>query len=389
MHWSLPKPVCAVLALLLVAACQTPPPALQPNLPAGQTLVRDGLGASGNLLVTVDDAAAGCRAPKLWHSAGADWHEAARGPAVVGAGCPAATALLAADDRTLAVYDFSAGKAVVLDLLGNGFAPAGVASITPPAGFPFPAPGPNLAFSGDGKLLLLGSLNRACRRTPAGGRACGTAELFERRQEHWIPTASFLPTPERDGRIRYGQAVALTPAGDLALVGGTGEPGLSGALWVYALSGTEPRLVQILGPPKLQGGFANDLSLAADGSWLAVGAEQSVFLYERIGEGFVYRRTLMPPDLDAGQFGETVALSADGRRLLVGAPRTACAAGDRCGRAYLFERDLYWELAQRLHAAEPTADANFSHHLALSADGRVAAIQGNGLQVVSLGPPDR
>ena len=62
--------------------------------------------------------------------------------------------------------------------------------------------------------------------------------------------------------------------------------------------------------PSCRAEFANDLSLAADGSWLAVGAEQSVFLYERVGEGFVYRRTLMPPDLDAGQFGETVALSA-------------------------------------------------------------------------------
>ena len=184
MRRSLPKVACAALALLLVAACQTTPPAPQPKLPAGQTLVRDGLGANGDLLVAVDDAAADCRAPRLWRPAGADWQEAARGPAIVGAGCPAVTAVLAADDRTLAVYDYSAGKAVVLDLLGDSFAPAGAASITPPAGFPFPAPGPNLAFSGNGGLLLLGSLNRACRRTPAGGRACGTAELFERRQDH-------------------------------------------------------------------------------------------------------------------------------------------------------------------------------------------------------------
>lgn len=292
--------------------------------------------------------------------------------------------MLAPDARTLAVYDFSAGRAEVQSLVEGQFMPAGTASLTATPGFPFPAPGPNLAFSADARMLLLGSLNRACRRPTPNVRACGTAELFVRRGDGWIGAAAFQPLPERDGRIRFGQAVALSPTGDLALVGGTGEPGRSGALWVYALDGDEPRLVQILSPPKPEGGFANDLSLAADGSWLAVGGEQAVYLYERNGKNFSYRKKLTPPDLAAGHFGETVALSADGGRLLVGAPRTACTAGERCGIAYLFERDRYWQPTRTIRPDKPTPDANFSHHLALSPDGKRAALQGAAVHVIVL-----
>lgn len=378
------QPRWAVLACLLLAACQAPVPAVtQRDLPGAQTLARDGLGAHGQLLA-IDASPGACRAPIAWQRAGADWREAVRGPALPGGDCPTVTALLAHDGRTLAIYDYGAGRAGLLELATGRFVPAGTAALSATAGFPFPAPGPNLAFSGDGRQLLLGSLNRACRQPVPGSRACGMAELFARRDEQWQRIASFVPPPERDGRIRYGQAVALAPLADLALVGGTGEPGRSGALWVYALGGGEPRLVQILAPPKPQGGFANDLSLSADGSWLAVGAEQSVFLYQRVGEGFAFRRLLTPPELTAGHFGETVALSADGGRLLVGAPRTACAEGERCGIAYLYERTPYWRVARTLRASRPAPDANFGHHLALSPDGRTAAIQGAELHVIAL-----
>jgi hypothetical protein len=93
---------------------------------------------------------------------------------------------------------------------------------------------------------------------------------------------------------------------------------------------------------------------------------------------------LVPPDLTAGYFGETVALSRDGRRLLVGAPRTDCPEGPRCGLVYLFERDRFWRLARTIRSATSTADANFGHHLALSADGRHAAAQGAVLHVFAL-----
>jgi hypothetical protein len=383
-----------VLVALLSGACQAPVPApRQADIPGGRTLARDGLGPDGGLVVATDDEAEECHAPEAWRRGSDAWREVARGPAALaGARCPPITARLAADGRTLAVHDYSAGRAQVLDVTAAGINPAGTASIAAEAGFAFPPPGPNLAFSGDAGKLLLGSVNRGCRAWPAGGggRACGLAELFERREGGaWERVATFLPVPERDGLIRFGQSVALAPDGGLALVGGTGEPGRSGALWVYAVEPGEPRLVQILAPRgRREGWFANDLALSGGGSWLAVGGEQSVHLYERFGDGFAFRKLLAAPDAAAGHFGETVALSRDGRRLLVGAPRTACDEGERCGAVYLFERDRLWRLARTLRPATGAADANFGHHLAISADGDRAAAQGRALHVFTLDSGD-
>ena len=146
-----------------------------------------------------------------------------------------------------------------------------------------------------------------------------------------------------------------------------------------------PQPVQDLTLAEPEPGFANALSWSADGSWLAVGGEQSVHLFQRQGDGFALRKTLGPPiGSSAGYFGETVALSGDGRRLLVGAPRTNCPEGDRCGVAYLFERDGDWALARTIRPATNAADANFGHHLAISSDGRHLAVQGAIIHVFQL-----
>ena len=96
------------------------------------------------------------------------------------------------------------------------------------------------------------------------------------------------------------------------------------------------------------------------------------------------RTVLTPPDLAAGYFGETVSISDDGRRLLVGAPRTDCPEGDRCGVAYLYERDQFWQLARTLVPGNRAEDANFGHHLALSPDGGSAAVQGAAIHLFKL-----
>ena len=144
-----------------------------------------------------------------------------------------------------------------------------------PGGIRFPAARPQRRAGGGwpeaparlGQSRLSGS-----RRT----RVCGSAELFERRDGGWRSVATLLPPADEDGLTRFGQSVAMTSDGSLALVGGTGEPGLAGALWVYALGQGAPRLLQRLSADAPEASFANDLALSSDGAWLAVGGEQSV-----------------------------------------------------------------------------------------------------------------
>ena len=374
-----------LLVSLALAGCQAPSQRMgEADIPAGRTLATDGIGNGGEIVFATADEAADCRAPQVWRRAGADWREGPAGAPLATTPCPTVTARAAADGRTLAVYDYSAARAELYRLKGDGFVAAGSAAITAPIGSRFPPPGPSVALSADGSRVLLGSINRNCRTPSAGERYCGVAELFERRGGGWERIATLLPPEDRDGTIRFGQSVALSADGSVALAGGTGEPGFPGALWVYPISGAEPVPTQDLSDPDDRPGFANALSWSADGSWLVVGGEQNVHLFQRQGNGFTLQKTLLPPDSSAGYFGETVALSGDGRRLLVGAPRTDCAEGDRCGVAYLFDRGKSWGLERTIKPATNVGDANFGHHLAISRDGRYLAVQGAIIHVFTL-----
>jgi hypothetical protein len=378
--------LAATLAPLLLLACQTPaPPLPEADIPAGRTLVRDGLAAGGTALVALDDEPARCRAPEFWRLEAGAWREQGRGEPLDAASCPAVSARLAPDGRTLAIYDYGAGTATLLSLAGGRPAATGRAGFPGSPGYGSPPPGPNLAFAARTGRLLLGGVNRDCRTLPEGRVVCGVALLLERRGGRWEELARLRPPADEDGQVRFGQAVALGPDGGLALAGGTGEPGRSGALWLFALAESGPQVLQKLVPSRHDAWFANDVALAGDGSWLAVGGEQAVYLFERVSEGFAFRKRLGPPDLDAGHFGETVAISADGARLAVGAPRSTCAEGERCGVVYIYDRDrTFWDLARTLRPATNRVDANFGHHLALSPDGSHLAAQGVVLHVFTL-----
>ena len=84
-------------------------------------------------------------------------------------------------------------------------------------------------------------------------------------------------------------------------------------------------------------------------------------------------------------FGRSVALSGDGRTALVGTANAAClAGGDDCGAAYVFIRDKggAWVEQQKLTASDAAPFSNFGHSVALSADGKTTLIGAPGA-----GPP--
>src|SRR3954471_24577738 len=269
------RPSAALLGLLLLGGCASlgpgPRPGTERDIPAGRTLVRSGLAAPGTVVAVSDDPAT-CRAPEAWKVGASDMRLGASGPPWEASTCPLVTAQLAPDGSTLAIYDFSEGKVRLFDLAEDGFVPAGTATISTPAVFGFPPPGRNVALAAGGQKLLLGAINHGGRISDAI-RVCGSAELFERHEGGWQSVATLLPPADEDGLTRFGQSVALSSDGSLALVGGTGEPGLSGALWVYALGQRAPRLLQRLSAEAAENGFANDLALSSDGTWLAVGGE--------------------------------------------------------------------------------------------------------------------
>lgn len=151
--------------------------------------------------------------------------------------------------------------------------------------------------------------------------------------------------------------------------------------------------------PVANGLFGNKVVLSADGSTLAVGADQDqqsiddsgafdtgvVYVFNRTRAGVwspqLQRLTSTNPDPsdDAGFGLNALSLSSDGSTLAVGAADSTDAT--RAGAVYLFDRSKGgdWGQPQRLTAPTPQANERFgSSAVSLSADGRILAVGATG-----------
>jgi len=168
----------------------------------------------------------------------------------------------------------------------------------------------------------------------------------------------------------------------------------SGAVYVFARGASGWALQAYL---KASNSDANDqfgfaLALSADGSTLAIGADGegsnatgldgnqadnsalasgAVYLFARQGGTWSQSDYVKASDAAAGdRFGRSVALSADGRRLAVGALNQGNG-----GAAYVFERNATgWVQTDVLKASNEDLNDWFGHALALSADGATLAV---------------
>jgi len=159
--------------------------------------------------------------------------------------------------------------------------------------------------------------------------------------------------------------------------------------------------------------FGRQVAASADGSTIAVSAEGedsnatgmdgdqannsapnsgAVYVYRRSGRSWAQEAYLKPPDVQAGgRFGagspyrlRTLELSANGSRLLIGAPASAVSGLANAGRAYVFERDSasHWSIGLELRAPVAAANDYFGYSVDLTSDG-------NMLKVNSLLPIDQ
>ncbi|MGL4577013.1 MAG: FG-GAP repeat protein, partial [Burkholderiaceae bacterium] len=223
----------------------------------------------------------------------------------------------------------------------------------------------------------------------------------------------------------FGSKVALSSDGNTLAVGAHGEDsnatGIggdqfnntafeSGAVYVFTRSGanwSQQAYIKASNTDTYDR-FGTDIALSADGSTLAVGAPEedssatgvdgdqannlsinrgAVYVFFRTGASWAqqaYAKASNKGSLMA--FGYSVALSADGSTLAVGAyDEDSNATGinsspgnntaPSSGAAYLFTRTaVTWSHQAYIKASSVNADAYFGLHVALSADGNTLAV---------------
>jgi hypothetical protein len=182
--------------------------------------------------------------------------------------------------------------------------------------------GSSVALSESGNTALIGA------RMDDGG--VGAVWAFTRSGGSWSRQGPKLTGGEESGEGRFGSSIALSAFGGTALIGGRGDDGDTGAAWVFTRSGATwaqqgPKLTG--GEESGEGEFGASVSLSANGEVAAVGAPLdskigAAWMFTRSGGSWSQEGTKLPsPEPGAPQrFGTGLALSGDGRTLLVGGP---------------------------------------------------------------------
>lgn len=271
--------------------------------------------------------------------------------------------------------------------------------------------------SDDGNSLAVGAVNESGSSPNVNGPKnddttfAGAVYVFTRDQDTWTEEA-YIKSPNPNTMDRFGEALAFSADGSVLAVGARLEDGSAsgvggvdddttqdaGAVYVYEKSGgvwSDATYIKSQAPA--QGDtFGASVALSGDGTVLAIGANNAngaalasgaVYVHKKSG-GVWGEGTLVEPGIagNADQFGSSVALTADGGYLAVGAPGESSDAtlvgGDaendlavRSGAVYLFALGgAGWKQTAYVKATNTGSEDSFGQEVALSADGVTLAV---------------
>jgi hypothetical protein len=188
--------------------------------------------------------------------------------------------------------------------------------------------GGSIALSGDGNTAIVGGLN--------DNNGVGAAWVFTRSNGVWTQQGKLVGSGVAGTVAGQGISVALSGDGNTAVVGGNRDNNGAGAVWVFTRSGGQwtQQGGKLVGTgavgTQVNQGFA--VGLSADGNLAIVGGPNdngggnateigAAWLFARSGGVWSQLQKLVSNEFFSGAlFGRSVALSADGRTAIVGAP---------------------------------------------------------------------
>ena len=238
--------------------------------------------------------------------------------------------------------------------------------------------GTSVALSGDGDTALIGG--------PADDEGTGAAWVFARSGSTWAQQGPKLTGAGETGEGRFGRSVALAADGDTALIGGTRDDGSIGAAWVFTRSGSTwaQQGAKLTGTGEAgQGEFGRSVALSADGGtaliggWSDDGGEGAAWVFTRSGSTWAQQGAKLAGSGGVGgegEFGTSVALSGDGDTALIGGP----ADDGNAGAAWVFARSggTWAQEGGKLVGTGETGEGRFGVSVALSVDGSTALVGG-------------
>jgi hypothetical protein len=219
--------------------------------------------------------------------------------------------------------------------------------------------------------------------------AGASAQTLTDQQKLVGPTKGALRELSATGAL--GGSVALSANGTIALVGASQDAGAIGAAWIYERTGGVWKAHQKLRAPVPRAGsdFGSSVALSANGNTAVIAGPTTVgavWIFVRKGSTWKFEQRLATPRMGSGaehghaQFGVSLAVSSNGKTVLVGGPADDRNAGAAWGftkekRGWMFQR----KLTAPAHGSDArTGPAGFGASAALSPSGTTAVIGGPG-----------
>jgi len=415
----------------------------------GESSAATGIGGNQS-----DDSASGAGAVYVFTRSGATWRQQAyiKASNTNTGDMFGASLALSADGATLAVGAYGEASAAIGidgDQANNSARGAGAVYVFTRSGLTWSQQayvkasntgaydqfGYSVALSADGATLVVGANGEASAATGIGGDqtnnsagSAGAVYVLARSGTTWSQQA-YVKASNTNAGDQLGSSVALSTDGATLAVGATGEAsaatgiggdqadnsaGSAGAVYVLTRSGTAWSQQAYIKASNAGAGdtFGLRVALSADGATLAVGAygeasaatgiggdqandsagyAGAVYVLARSGTTWsqqAYVKASNPGAVDV--FGASVALSADGATLAVGAFLEGSAATgiggnqmDNSARAagavyVLTRRGTTWSQQAYVKASNTGVDGRFGEGVALSADGATLAAGATG-----------
>ncbi|MFL5863223.1 MAG: Ig-like domain-containing protein [Solirubrobacteraceae bacterium] len=293
------------------------------------------------------------------------------------------SAALSADGNTALVGgesdDGDNGAAWVFTRSGGTWSQQGAKLTGGAAGAEF---GSSVALSADGNTALIGANFDG---------ASGGALVFTRSGSTWTRQGGELTGVGATGGAGFGSSVALSADGSTALVGAPSNgANNAGAAWAFTRNGStwSPLGSALVATGESASGqFGFSVALSADGVTALVGGNNdaagkgAAWAFVRNGGSFTQQAKLAANDeTGAGAFGQSVALSADGNTALIGGPNDGINAQLGEGAAWVFTRSLsiWTQPGHKLTGSDAGMSSGVGSAVAVSSDATVALIGGQG-----------
>jgi hypothetical protein len=188
----------------------------------------------------------------------------------------------------------------------------------------------------------------------------------------------------------FGGAVVVSADGSTLAVGSLNSKSNQGSVTVFGRSAGKWVQQEVLSDANgaAKDWFGYSMAISKDGNTLAIGAvyadvagkvdQGNVLVFARSGSAWTLQETLIGKSGSAGDvFGMSVALSADGNTVAVGAAGADVGNVSDQGSASVFVRSgAKWSMQQVLTVTGGETKANYGSSLSLSSDGDTLAVGG-------------